>query len=310
MSGSTFEDRVASAMAALSPAERQVTRFFRQNRELVLVASAAELAERVGTSDATVVRTTKSIGYAGLDELRRQLAKELRSDLSPASRMARTLGDVSNSPSSAFDVTLDIHAKALGDLRRDITAALFDEAVEALTRAGRVRIFGIGPSSALADYFAIQLARLGVAAGSLKQTGLLLADELQALKKGDLLVVLAYSRIYPELAVLLDRADELDIGKILMTDTLGAALRSRVELVLPVERGKADNLSMHTATLALMEALLVGVAARRPTETISSLELLNELRARIAGKAMDLPIAARKRGTRGGRKSPVSRKAR
>jgi hypothetical protein len=62
---------------------------------------------------------------------------------------------------------------------------------------------------------------------------------------------------------------------------------------------------MHTATLALFEALLVGVAAQRPAATIASLKLLNELRAQLAGKPMDLPVAAvrdrasRKRRTRG-----------
>jgi hypothetical protein len=47
---------------------------------------------------------------------------------------------------------------------------------------------------------------------------------------------------------------------------------------------------MHTATLALFEALLVGVAAKRPAETVANLKLLNDLRARIAGKPMDLPM--------------------
>jgi hypothetical protein len=46
---------------------------------------------------------------------------------------------------------------------------------------------------------------------------------------------------------------------------------------------------MHTATLALIEALLVGVATKRPKETIASLNDLNGIRAALAGKPMDLP---------------------
>src|SRR5256885_17271783 len=93
-----FDERVIASLDGLSAAEAQVARFFRENREEVLVASAAALASRIGTSDATVVRAAKALGYAGLDELRRQLADELRQNLSPASRLARTLGEVGGSP--------------------------------------------------------------------------------------------------------------------------------------------------------------------------------------------------------------------
>jgi hypothetical protein len=39
----------------------------------------------------------------------------------------------------------------------------------------------------------------------------------------------------------------------------------------------------------LTEVLLVGVAAKRPTETVGSLKMLNLLWAMIAGQPMDLP---------------------
>lgn len=285
----TFDQRVTAGLQRLSPAEAQVVRFFQQNREEVLVASASALAAKIGTSDATVIRATKALGYAGLDALRQQLAAELRSNLSPASRLARTLGEVGDNPRSAFGMTLDVHVKALEDLRRDVSPELFQTAVDRLVVARRVVIFGIGPSSAMADYFAIQLGRFGIDSASLTQTGLLLADGLHCLHEGDLVIILAYSRVYQELEALLGRAKSLGLATILLTDTLGAALRKRVDLVLPVERGRADQLSMHTATLGLIEALLVGVAAKRAAETISNLKSLNDLRAQLVGKPMDLP---------------------
>ena len=72
---------------------------------------------------------------------------------------------------------------------------------------------------------------------------------------------------------------------------LAATLRHRVDLVLPVARGHAEMLSMHTATLGLIEALLVGVATKRPGETLASLKELNEARERLAGTPMNLPVS-------------------
>jgi DNA-binding MurR/RpiR family transcriptional regulator len=284
----TFDEAVTASLSQLSLAEGQVVQYFRDNREEVMVASAAILASRIGTSDATVIRAVKALGYSGLDALRQNLAAELRRNLSPASRLARTLGEMG--PESAFGATIDIHVKALEDLRRDVSADLFHSAVDRIAESSRVAVFGIGPSSAMADYLTIQLGRFGIDSLSLTQTGLLLADGLQRLRRGDLAIILAYSRVYPELEALLGRTAALGLATILVTDTLGATLRKRVDLVLPVERGRADGLSMHTATLALFESLLVGVAAKRPAETIANLKLLNDLRARLAGTPMDLPM--------------------
>jgi DNA-binding MurR/RpiR family transcriptional regulator len=287
----TFDERVADRLQRMSPAERRVARFFQDNREEVLISSAAALAAKAATSDATVLRASKALGFAGLDELRRALAAELRRDLSPSDRLTRTLGEIGDDLQAAFEVTLDIHVKALESLRRDIAPEQFRSAVKRIAAARRVLAFGIGPSSAMAEYFVIQLARFGLDAASLTRTGLLFADDLRRLREGDLVVILAYGRVYRELAALLDETRRMGLGTVLLTDTLSAALRRRVDQVLPVARGRSDMLSMHTATLGLIEALLVGIAATRPRETLASLQALNKARAGLVGEPVDLPVS-------------------
>ena len=122
-----------------------------------MIASAAALAAKAETSDATVVRAAKALGFSGLDDLRRALADELRSSLSPAERLTRTLGEVGDSLSAAFELTLDIHLQSLEGLRRSITPELFEKAVDAIVTAQRVVVFGLGPSAAIANYLVTQL---------------------------------------------------------------------------------------------------------------------------------------------------------
>lgn len=291
----SFDERVADRFERMSPAEQRVVRFFQKNREEVLIASAAAMAGKADTSDATIVRATRALGFSGLDDLRRTLADELRSSLSPAERPTRTLGEVGNSPSAAFRTTLEIHLQSLESLGRTVTAEQFERAVGSIIAARRVLVFGLGPSSAIAAYLVIQLARFGLDATSLSNTGLLFADDLRKVRRGDLVIILAYGRVYAELDALLDEVRRHKVASLLLTDTLAAKLRHRVDLVLPVARGRADMLSMHTATLGLIEALLVGVATQRPTKTLASLNELNETRKRLAGKAMNLPVPERDR---------------
>jgi hypothetical protein len=45
---------------------------------------------------------------------------------------------------------------------------------------------------------------------------------------------------------------------------------------------------MHTATLGRIEALLIGVATTQPEKTMASLNSLNELRAKLVGRRLDI----------------------
>jgi DNA-binding MurR/RpiR family transcriptional regulator len=179
--------------------------------------------------------------------------------------------------------------RCLESLRRTITPQQFEKAVDGIAAARRTVVFGIGPSSAIAAYLVVQLGRFGLDAISLMNTGLLFADDLRKLHKGDLVIMMAYGRVYAELTALLDEIERRRLRSFLLTDTLAATLQDRVSLVFPVPRGHADMLSMHTATLGFIEALLVGLATRRPAETLASLKELNEARERLAGKRMGLP---------------------
>ncbi|MFC7691959.1 hypothetical protein ACFQY5_22655 [Paeniroseomonas aquatica] len=51
-------------IAALSPTIARVVRFLQANHAVVIACSAAELAQRIGTSDASVVRAAQALGFS------------------------------------------------------------------------------------------------------------------------------------------------------------------------------------------------------------------------------------------------------
>ena len=69
------------------------------------------------TSDATVVRAAKALGFSGLEDLWRTLADERRSPLSSCRTVENTLGEVGDDLFAAFAMTLDIHLRSLEALR-------------------------------------------------------------------------------------------------------------------------------------------------------------------------------------------------
>ncbi len=280
----TLQGIVARATSReLSPKERVVADFYAEHREEAAFLSAAEIAERLGTSDATVVRAVKALGYSGIPELRRELIEALRARATPTVRLGRSLEDAGKDP---LGRVIDLEIELL-EAARSIDRADFGRAVDALVTAERVLAYGLGPNGPLAEYFALRLQRLGRPTQAITTSGLRLADSLLVARKGDALVLIAYERLDQDTDVVLTRANDFGLPVVLITDTLGAKLAGRIEVALPALRSRGGALSGASTTMAILDALVLAIAGRDRARSLAALAELNELRRRLRGRPLD-----------------------
>jgi DNA-binding MurR/RpiR family transcriptional regulator len=284
----SFSDHLARATCRFTPTEQRVIDYLRDNRGTAIIASAAELGRAVGTSDATVIRTARRLGFSGLDPLRRALIGDMQRDLTLADRLDNSLDRVGSSSAAALNQTVQVLRASLDGLESPASAVEFEAALQIICAPGRKLIFGIGPSGFLAGYFASQLNRLGMDALALRDTGLQFADDLLRLHAGDSIIALAYDRPYPEITALFDRAVDLKLPRILVTSPSSTIPDYRADVTVHVARGQSDGFSLHAATLALLEALIVGYAGQNRNRVHRQLERLNAARQRLAGEALGL----------------------
>ena len=254
--------------------------------------SAQEIAEAAGTSDATVVRTARSLGYANLRELRDSLAGP-GDDVDLADRLRATIAG-RPAPHDVLADAVDRQLQGLSSLLRRVPAADFDRAAGLLAGAGRIWWSGIGPSASLAEYAAFCCRRHGRPAGSITHAGTDLADELLSIAGGDAVVVLAYGRIHPHVRVLLQRAAGLGVPVVLVTDTLERADGEPISVRLSPGRGAPGVFATHGSTVVLIEALVLALAAADPARSAASLEELNSLRRALAGRRLDVDPGGRR----------------
>ena len=278
-----LEARIARS-ENLAPAERRVAEGLVEFGPEEALLSAAALADRLGTSDATIVRTAKALGYRGLADLRRAMAT--RATEPPiGERLRRTLEEAE--PEELLAASLDRHLTALDALSRDVTSEQFQAAVSVLAGSRRIAWRGVGPSAHLASYAELLSQRIGKPSIALIHTGTSFADELLAIAPGDAVVVFAYGRLQGHVRVLIDRAAEIGAPVILVTDTAGRPPRG-VHTTLRCGRGAPGLFSSHGVTLVVIEALVLAVAATDQDRADKSLTTLNELRAALAGRRIDV----------------------
>ena len=281
----TYAERVAERGAELAPAERRVAELLLDLGPEATLLSAAALAEQLGTSDATVVRTAKSLGYSGLGELRRALAAY--GDNPPlGERLRRTLEQTPGD--ELFASAIRNHLSALDNLSRNVSPQAFQEAVAVLAGRDRIVWRGVGPSAHLAAYGQLITQRIGKPSIALVHTGTSFADELLTLAPTDAIVVFAYGRLQSHVRVLLEHAATLDAPVVLITDTLARKLGTGVTTTLQSGRGAPGLFASHGTTLVVIEALVLAIAATNQAESEASLTKLNELRAALAGRRIDV----------------------
>jgi DNA-binding MurR/RpiR family transcriptional regulator len=97
------------------------------------------------------------------------------------------------------------------------------------------------------------------------------------------LVLIAYAPLYREVRVALERAEALGLPVLLISDSLGPMLEGRVTVTLDVPRGRSEHLALHSATLVMIEALVLGVSARARDRALDALDDFASLRAAIDG---------------------------
>lgn len=272
-----------AASARLGPAGRRVLAFIERHPVEALASSAAELATRASTSNATVVRTVQALGFTGLADLRKALVRSCGASATPADAMRRTLAEMTHGAEAAIDTVLRAHEEALAVLGAEDTRMRITGATLLLDRAARIVVFGIGPSAGLASYAATLLRRAGRRSSVLDCTGGMLADQLLDLGPGDALLLLAYGRIYREVRVVVATAKELGLPIVLVTESAAGKLVPMADRVVAVPRGRPGHVALHGATVVALEALMLALAAVASDLSVRSLDRLTALRRDLGG---------------------------
>jgi DNA-binding MurR/RpiR family transcriptional regulator len=296
-----LEERVVARQESLSAAEQRVARYLADHPDEVAFSSAETLGRATKTSDATVIRTVKALGYPGLPALKKILQETVRDRLTPAGRFGKDLDELGDDPevllSRVFTESIELLEQARHTIRHDS----FASAVTMLMQAREIVVLGYGGLGVLGNYLALRLARLRMRARSAMSSGFLLADDLLPLNEDDVLVVVAHQVVPTEIDVALDHAQEVRAKVILVTDMLAEALGDRVSLTLTAPVGHSQLFSLQAATLALFDALILAIAAQDREPALLSMTLMNRLRGELRGERQpsdDTKPARRRNGTR------------
>ena len=274
-----FRQKLEDHLPNLTKSQQHIATYLLVNFDEAAFLSAADLAGRLDVSEATIVRFAKAIGYDGFPEMRRHLQEMFRVKATPASRLRRTLSELAGGEDPLLTKVIDMEVQYLVEAAGAIEPSDFERAVDILLHGSRIFVFASGPSGILADLAELRLRRIGVLTIGMTESGRHMLEKLQLLQPEDAVLAAGFHHVQPELVAVLDHARSLGCRSILLTDTLGSAMRSRVDVVLAARRGPVSTFHSLTVPMSILNALVLGVAIAKPDESLAALNRLQQLRA-------------------------------
>ncbi|MFG1607724.1 MurR/RpiR family transcriptional regulator [Actinoplanes sp. NPDC049265] len=154
--------RARGLLPSLSPAERRVAQVIIDEAATAARLTISDLAARARSSETTVIRFCRAMGFSGYPELRLTLAAEAgRADRADATEPIG--GDISETDDLGQVVKkiAFADARAVEETATQIDIAVLEQVVDVVAGARRVDIYGVGASAFVAADFQQKLHRIG-----------------------------------------------------------------------------------------------------------------------------------------------------
>jgi len=275
-----FSQLISESFPKLTKSERRIANYLNQNQDDAAFLSAAEIAERLQLSEATMVRFARTLGYESYPAMRAVLQENFRHRLTHSARLRSRLDDL-RVDGDIFEKVVASEIDYLTEALQTLDRNAFNAAVELLRTHQRVFVFGLGPSTSLVDLLEIRLTRSARHVIPLNSSGREMLEPMLLMNENDLLIAIGFFDVNPSLQIVLNYANQQKTPIILLTDTLGSMVGQKADVVLAARRGPVSAFHSLTIPMTILNALLLALSSVDQEKVMENLDKLDQLRERL-----------------------------
>jgi DNA-binding MurR/RpiR family transcriptional regulator len=276
---SDFSQIISENYKNLTKSEKQIADYLRKNQEESAFLSAGDLAERLGLSEATLVRFARSLGFDSYPAMREVLQENFRRRVTHSTRLRSRLNELRET-GDIFERLVASEIDYMTQSLESVNREALQQAVDLMKNRKRIFIFGLGPSISLVELMNIRLERFGRQVIPLTTTGREFLEPLLSMTKDDLLFAICFFDVTPALQLVLDYAREVYCPVVMLTDTLGSIIGDKAEVVLSAKRGPVAGFHSFVVPMTIINSILLAMASDE-SGVMENLDKLDQLRERL-----------------------------
>ena len=262
---------------SLTKGEKRIAEYIISNPEKVSDMSALDLGKVLNTSDASVVRFSKNIGFKGFSDLKTYLKIQINSFKKPQNKILEKWNNF-QSENDIVDKIVKSDLKNIESFLSQIDVKKVEETVTSLLSSRKVFVIGMGCSRGVAQFISWHMKRIGVDVELLQESGIGLLESLVHLKEMDTVLFFTFPRYL---------TDEVQISKpikkrgaklILITSELFSDISVNSDIVFKVPVDNDSFFNSYMVPMELCNIILTSIYEKNKDRIYKELEEMSSFK--------------------------------
>jgi DNA-binding MurR/RpiR family transcriptional regulator len=260
---------ISNALPKLKGTTQKVAQYILNSPQETIDLTITELASRVGVSEASIVRFAQSLGYSGFHALKIRLAEDI---VSPMLIVHEDLKP-DDTPGTAVQKAMTVGLRSLEDTMRILDMVVLEATIKSLCNARQIVLFASGNSIPIAMDLNFRLTKIGLRSRfSVDPT----MQEMYAslTSSEDVAVGISHTGSSKDTVYALELAKQRGARTVCITNHSDSPLTRYGDFCLftstRVSHFREERMASNLATLALTEALYVGICVERSDASVQA----------------------------------------
>jgi DNA-binding MurR/RpiR family transcriptional regulator len=259
----------------LSKGHKRIAEYIINNYETAPNMTAAKVGEKVGVSEATVVRFAAFLGYDGYPKFRKVLSDDVKNKLTTVQRM--DLKEEQNAPDHIFRGIMTADIKNIEDTLKEFDEEVFQDAVRAITSARKVVVIGFRSTMIIAEYLGYYFNLLLDNVKIINYTEADVFQNLIRMTEKDVAIAISFPRYSKKTLNTVKFLKDKGVRIVTITDSNLAPIEEFSDYPLYAKSTPISFIDSFVAPLSIINCLVLAVAKENPIETKDTFNKLEEI---------------------------------
>lgn len=251
--------RIRIAQPAMAKGARRIADFILDRPEDVVGMSVTELSEATDVSEGSIINFCRSIGLSGFQQLKLSLAQEIVQPVQFIHEDLLREDDLETVSRKVFHSGM----QALRDTLSVLDTGALAAAVDAVRKAKRVEVYGIGSSAPIAEDAQYRMLRIGLDVRAVTDSHIQ-AISASRCDQDVATITISHSGATHETVAATRLAREAGATTIVITNFARSPIRAYADIVLTTmareTRFRTEAITSRIAQLCVVDALIAGLA--------------------------------------------------
>ncbi|QYA42044.1 MurR/RpiR family transcriptional regulator [Macrococcoides bohemicum] len=264
-----------------TPVEKRIADLMIDQPVKVVNLPIKEIAKMAGTSEAAIVRFSKRLGLSGIKVVKVELARELHTiDTEKKPSKIEFTDSVEVLKEKVFNNSI----QALYNTEKILSPKLIDDAAQAIIKAKRMMIFGVGIAQVVGEDFRLKLAQIDKLA-HIASDSFTAVSMLGNFEPGDVLFAITSSGRSKEIIEVIKYAKRQNVTIVLLTQKVPSPALRMADIALAMAKEeneiKVGTMTVRIVQLAIIDAVYLRIGSIQKEEVVKILTNVNDARKEI-----------------------------